>query len=219
MAGKMVDQLRELTIQLGDLHRGSEVMEPVAGLFAVLYRSRRWGSNGAPEWAAFVEAEGLRVEDLDPQPGREVVRAFVCALLDAGLTQRDAAVVAGVAQKTVSRYFRAAISETGPEAQSPLLAGSISARGQISDRDYANAVVAELMAGVASVPPDPESALIQAAEHLKSVPGYFSVYGSGLDQGGQVGPGVDHRLRQLHRQLQQLVDVVRVLGQDRGVRL
>lgn len=207
---------RELRIRLRDLTGGAGIA-PATGMFARVYRSRRWGRDGAPEWAAFVADEGLRVEDLDSQPSRDVVRLFACGLVDAGMKQRDAAFVAGLSQATVCRYVSAAgqsiqvpaveqVRELGPNV------------GRLS-RENARVLAEQLLAEAAAAPPVPGSALALATVKAREVAAFVQEFASALAYGSTLGADGGTLLRPLVKTLEAQAARLRDLGQEQGLRI
>lgn len=216
---EMVDTyLRQLRIRLGELHGDGGAVAPLAGLFARLYEpfaSMRVGERPGA-WAAFVVAEGLRVEDLDSWPGVDVVRALSCALVAAGLKQVDVAAVTGAEQYQISRWWR---DFRRPSGVSDGGSGVATRVRRVPYVKSSKAFAAEVVANAEAAAPDPESGLILAETQLESLPALLSEYQVGLAKGGTVGPGVDRRLRRIYRELVKAVDTVQVYGQQRGIRL
>lgn len=198
----------ELRIGLRNLAGGVVGASAVAGLFAALYESFALMPPGERRgaWASFIVAEGLRVEDLDSQPGDETVRGFACALACAGLSQRAVATVVSRSQKTVSRYL-GAFGCPGPR------------KSGTSPSDFADSVLDGLMAWADTEPLVPKDALLQVAEHLEAVPRFVAECEAGLAQGAPVDRSFDRLLHGLHRELEKVTGSLQSLGQARGIRL
>lgn len=202
-------EAQELRLQLRNLSWGHEAAGSVAALFAALYERFRLLRPGkrAKEWAAFVTAEGLRVEDLVSRPGRDVVRGFACALVGVGLTERDAGVVVGVPRPTLNRWVR----EAGVERPARPRRGSHAEVGA--------AAVALVRAEAAAAPLSAEPGLFLAIEQFRVVSRSLDKCASAF-QGGRVeGSHVEGRLRQLHAELSVALDLVGVWAGVQGVRL
>ena len=168
-------------------------------------------------WAAFVAAEGLRVEDLDPRPGRDVVRALACALVDAKLKQIDVETVTREDQRQISRWWgafrRAAVTDKG------LGSGNVTQADMVPRPKSPKALAAEILAEAAAAARVPESGLILAETQLEPLSTFLSEYQEGLANGGTVGPAVDVRLKRIHRVLVNAAGTVQVFAQQRGIRL
>lgn len=207
-------QPRELRIRLADLAGVSGDMRAVASLFAGVYepfRAMKGAGARREAWVAFVAAEGLRVEDLDPQPGEDAVRALACALVRAGFGAREAAVVVGRHHTRVSEYARMAGVRRGRG-----ISGSADAA---SEGDYRELVLAELMVIVDAAPLVPGDALVQMEDQLKVIPTFVQECRAGLNQGGPVSEGFDWSLRRCVRLLNDLGRDLRGLGEERGLQL
>ena len=186
----------------------------VAAVFGTLYEPFRLlgPARRVKEWAAFVVAEGLRVEDLDSRPDDDVVRGLACALVDAGLKQVDVAVVVGEDQRLISRW-RNALDVAGEERPSGPL------RSKVSRAKSSKAVAAEVLAEAEAAARVPESGLILAETQLEPLPVFLSEYQAGLAGGAPAGPGVDVRIRRIHRELVNALGTVQACAQQRGILL
>ncbi|MFK4637152.1 hypothetical protein ABIA52_000041 [Paenarthrobacter histidinolovorans] len=200
-------ELPELRLRLRVVAAGTVDSGDVARLFGALYepfRSMKGAEARREAWAAFVRAEGLRVEDLDLQPSDDVVRALACALACRDLPQRAVAVVVSRSQMTVCRYLRA-VGCPGPL--------------KVAASDSVEAALGELMEWVDSEPLVPSDALLELAERLEPASGFLAECEAGLADGAPVDEGFDGLLRGLYRDLGALHRSLQGLGQVRGIRL
>lgn len=189
-------------------------------MFASLHRSQPWGKNGASTWKSFLEAEGLRVQDLDLRPDDDDVRALACALVAAQMDQLSTSAVVGVSQMSVSRYVRSAsktaVRQSEPAAHA-LPQSAASMKTPQARRQMAESVVNELVRQATEAPRVPTDALtlvVVSSEHVKSYVGEFI---SGLNAGGQLNDQGEVLLLQAVRELEALAGALRSTGRQRCV--
>ncbi|MFK4298607.1 hypothetical protein ABH924_003778 [Arthrobacter sp. GAS37] len=206
--------LRELKNRLGDMGTDPGSSGVVAGLFAELYSTVRWGKDGTPSWAVFVEAEGLRVEDLTPGLDDAAVRGFACALVDARLPRRAVASVLGVTHTTINNYYAAAGERP---SQVPLRSARKVRAG--SRREYARSVVAGVVAEVSAADPAvPGDFLIQAGAALSDAVRFVEEFVGDMGSGASLGVKDEVRVQRLSRDAQALLRKLSVADPGSGVR-
>ncbi|WP_422759328.1 hypothetical protein [Paenarthrobacter sp. C1] len=209
---------QEARRRLNDWSQGSANVAETAGLLMELYEPFRGMKPlrvRRDAWIAFITAEGLRVEDLDPRPSDEDVRVLACALVSAQMDQLAASLIVGVSQMSVSRYYQAATrSVSGASERAAVLTPNLrDASKPATRRETAERVVSDLVQKASEAPRVPSDALtlvVTSSAHVKEYVGEFI---SGLSEGAQLSDQGEALLLQAVRELEALALVLRKTGQ------
>jgi len=209
---------QELRDRLKQWCAGSISVTEIAEMFMALYepfRNLKPLGTRKEAWKAYLAAERLRVEDLEPQPGAKQVRRLAGALVAAQMDQLAASLVLGVSQMSVSRYVQASERSAPPSSSCvplPPRSGKTESRRETAER-----VVTDLVRKASEAPLVPTDALTLVVTSSAHVKEYVGEFVSGLSDGAQLTEQGEALLLQAVRELEALAGTLRRTGGQRCV--